>query len=218
VAGDPWLYALARVLLVPVVRLYGRFHVSGAGCLPDRGPAIVVANHPSDVDPILVAVALPRTLHFMADAVQFRRGFVGPVIRRLGAFPVHHDRPDLAALRHALRILERGGVVAVFPEGDVVRQSEPAAFAHGVALLAAHSSAPVIPAAIVGAERIRSGGSLHWAAVRLRFGPAVVFDCLPACGPGDYARMAETVRDAVMLLHDGHPEVEAPGRRLPRAA
>src|SRR5660397_201376 len=86
VPGDPWLYAFARALLVTTVHVYGRVCVFGAGNLPAAGPVIVVANHPSDVDPILLGVALPRTLHFMADAVQFRRGVVGPVIERLAAF------------------------------------------------------------------------------------------------------------------------------------
>lgn len=62
VPGDPWLYAVARLLLVPAARLYGRFRVTGRENLPRSGPAIVVADHPSDIDPILLGVALPRPL------------------------------------------------------------------------------------------------------------------------------------------------------------
>ena len=93
VGGDPWLYAFARVLLVSVVRLYGRFRVTGAGNLPARGAAILVSNHPSDVDPILLAIALPRTLHFMADVVQFRRGFVGRSSGAWAPFPSTREGP-----------------------------------------------------------------------------------------------------------------------------
>jgi 1-acyl-sn-glycerol-3-phosphate acyltransferase len=201
VSGDPWLYAFARVLLVTAVRIYGRFRVVGVGDLPATGPVILVANHPSDVDPILLGVAMPRTLHFMADAVQFRRGFVGPVIARLGAFPVHKGVSNRAALERALSLLADGRVVALFAEGDLHRRSKPSAFHTGFAFLAAHSGAPVVPVAITGAERIYAEGRLHRPWVRLTLGSPVTFAGARR-GKAAYARMAEELRDAVIRLHD----------------
>ena len=202
VPGDPWLYAFARVLLVTAVGLYGRFRVSGAANLPARGAAILVANHPSDVDPILLGVALPRTLHFMADVVQFQRGFVGPVITRLDAFPVRKGRVDTRALREALGLLARGEVVTLFPEGDLVRQSTVSSFNRGVALLAARSGAPVVPVAIVGAEHIWMGGRIHRPFIEVRVGAPIKFDRLPH-NAAAYSTMTENVRAAVVRLHDG---------------
>ena len=51
VPGDPWLYAVARPLLVSATRLYGRFRVTGQEHVPASGPLLVVADHPSDADP-----------------------------------------------------------------------------------------------------------------------------------------------------------------------
>jgi 1-acyl-sn-glycerol-3-phosphate acyltransferase len=201
VPGDPWLYAFARVLLVGAVRAYGRVRVLEAGNLPATGPAIVVANHPSDVDPILIGVALPRTLHFMADVVQFRRGFVGPIIVRLGAIPIHKGEPDRTALERALALLAAGEVVVVFAEGDLYRGAEPSAFRAGVAFLAAHSGAPVVPVAIVGAEQLWEGGRVHRPWVRLTVGEPISFGRTPH-NRATYARMAEQLRDAVIRLHD----------------
>jgi len=201
VPGDPWLYAFARALLVTAVHVYGRFRVFGAGNLPASGPAIVVANHPSDVDPILLGVAFPRTLHFMADVVQFRRGFVGPIIERLAAFPIHKGEPDRAALERALGLLAEGKVVVLFAEGDLYRRTKPSAFHSGVAFLAAHSGAPVVPVAIVGAERIWADGRVHWPWLRLTVGQPIAFNGAPR-GKASYARMAEELRDAVLRLHD----------------
>ena len=199
VRDDPWLYAVARILLVPLVLVYGRFSVVGAAHVPARGPVLVVANHPSDVDPILVAIAVRRPLRFMADAVQFRRGFVGTVIRLLGAFPVHLDRPDVTAVRQALALLEAGEAVAIFPEGDVVRQSRPGAFHRGVGLLAERSGAPVVPVAIAGAERLWRDGRLHWPAIEVSFGPPVQFgDMRPEAD--DHDSLAQAVRAAVTDL------------------
>jgi 1-acyl-sn-glycerol-3-phosphate acyltransferase len=209
VPGDPWLYAFARALLVTAVQVYGRVCVFGAGNLPAAGPVIVVANHPSDVDPILLGVALPRTLHFMADAVQFRRGFVGPVIERLAAFPIHKGEPDRAALERALGLLAEGEVVVLFAEGDLYRRADPTAFRSGVAFLAARSGAPVVPVAIVGAERIWAGGRVHWPWLRLTVGQPITFDGAPH-RKAAYARMAGELRDAVIRLREGVPEGEGP--------
>ncbi len=184
VHGDPWLYAIARLLLAPLVGLYGA-RIAGAAHVPAHGPAIVVANHPSDVDPILVAIAVPRPLRFMADEVQFRRRFVGPVIRRLRAFPVRLDEPDVGALRRALQLLRAGEAVALFPEGDVLRRAEPGEFHGGVALLAARSGAPVVPVAIVGAERLWVGGRPNRPPIEVRFGAPVALDGLRASEAGD---------------------------------
>jgi 1-acyl-sn-glycerol-3-phosphate acyltransferase len=211
VPGDPWLYAFARVLLVAAVTVYGRFRVEGDVVIPASGSAIVVANHPSDVDPILLGVSFPRTLHFMGDVVQFRRGFVGPVIRRLAAFPIDKGSPDRRSLETALALLRRGEVVALFPEGDLYRQAEPEPFGPGIGFLAARSGAPVIPVCLTGAERIWDGRRLHWPRVTLRVGPALRFDGAPRLGGREagrrgrepYARFAEQTRAAVLELRDG---------------
>ena len=201
VPGDPWLYAVGRVLMVAAVRAYGRFRVAGAGNLPATGSAIVVANHPSDVDPILLAVALPRTIHFLADEVQLRRGFVGPVIERLGAIPVHQGAPARAALERALSLLDEGKTVGIFAEGDLHRRAKPAAFHNGVAFLAARSGAPVVPVAISGADLICAEGRPHWPWVRLTVGRPITFAGRQR-GKAAYTRIAEELREAVVRLHD----------------
>jgi 1-acyl-sn-glycerol-3-phosphate acyltransferase len=199
VHGDPWLYAVARLLLVPLATAYGRLRVTGAEHVPSRGGVLVVANHPSDIDPILVAIAVRRPLRFMADAVQFERGFVGPAIRLLGAFPVRVASPDLAAVRTALKLLERGEAVALFPEGDVYGRSRPAAFRRGIGLLAARSGAPVVPVAVSGAERLWTDGRLHRPRIDVRFGPPLPLTA--ACPAGrDLDCLTEAVQVAVTEL------------------
>jgi 1-acyl-sn-glycerol-3-phosphate acyltransferase len=204
VTGDPWLYAFGRALLVIAVHIYGRVRIFGADNLPETGPAIVIANHPSDVDPILIGVALARTLHFIADVVQFRRGFVGPVISRLGAIPIHNGASDRAALERALALLAAGEVVMIFGEGDLYRRAEPSSFHTGVAFLAARSGAPIVPVGIAGAERIWEDGRVHWAWVRVNVGRPMSFAGVRH-NRAAYDRVAEQVREAVIRLQHARP-------------
>lgn len=205
VTGDPWLYTFARIVLAGAVRAYGRVRFSGTDNLPASGPAILVANHPSDVDPILLAIALPRTVHFMGDVVQFQRAFVGPIIARLGAFPVHKGSPDRRGVETALELLRRGEVIALFPEGDLYRRADPEPFGRGVGFLAARSGAPVIPVGIAGAERIWDGRRLGWPWIAVRVGAPLRFDGEPRRGHDAHVRMAAEVRAAVVALLDGGP-------------
>jgi 1-acyl-sn-glycerol-3-phosphate acyltransferase len=209
VHGDPWLYAFGRALLVIAVHVYGRVCIFGADNLPATGPAIVVANHPSDVDPILIGVALPRTLHFLADVVQFRRGFMGPVISRLGAIPIHKGASDRAALERALALLAAGEVVVIFGEGDLYRRAEPSSFHTGVAFLAAHSGAPIVPVGIAGAERIWQDGRLRWPWVRVSVGRPMSFVGMPRSRAA-YDRVADQVREAVIGLRHARPGAHTP--------
>jgi 1-acyl-sn-glycerol-3-phosphate acyltransferase len=170
VSGDPPLYAFARVLLSAGVHAYGRVELLGLGHVPAIGPALLVCNHPSDFDPIVLGITIPRTLRFMGAGSEFRRAFVGRVIPHLGAFPVERGRVDRTALQTAIDLLADGEVVAMFPEGDD-SPGAPGPFETGVGFIAAHSGAPVVPAAIRGADGVAAGGWRERPTVRLRVGP-----------------------------------------------
>ena len=202
VRDDPPLYKVARGLLTSGLRLYHRYELSGAEHLPVGGPAIVVSNHPSDFDPIILGVAFARPLHFMADVVQFRRGLVGRVIPHLGAFPVSKGAADRAALRTALDLLAAGQVVALFPEGDLYTDGTMHPFEPGIGYLAAVSGAPVVPAAITGARGIADRHWLVWPTVRLTVGEPVDFGGIGGRGHVAWARRADRVETAVRELRE----------------
>jgi 1-acyl-sn-glycerol-3-phosphate acyltransferase len=170
VPGDPPLYAFARVLLSAGVHAYGRVETLGLRHVPATGPALLVCNHPSDFDPIVLGVAVPRTLRFMGAGSEFRRAFVGRVIPHLGAFPVERGRVDRTALQTATDLLTAGEVVAMFPEGDD-SPGPPAPFEAGAGFVAMRSGAPVVPAAVRGADGIAAGRWRERPTVRLRVGP-----------------------------------------------
>ena len=95
----------------------------------------------------------------MAKAELFRIPVLGFLIRELGAFPVQRGAADRSAIRRALRILNDGGVVGVFPEGTRNRRGEVLNPQGGAALIALKAGVPVLPAAIWGTANI--DGPLH---------------------------------------------------------
>jgi 1-acyl-sn-glycerol-3-phosphate acyltransferase len=150
----------------------------GPDPLPHTGPAIVFANHPTHADPAFLMASCRRWLCFL----QAREYYDVFLLRRLfawvGCIPVARDGHDVTALRLALRRLQEGAVLAIFPAGHVTAE-RPNPFGEaraGIALLALHSRAPVFPAHITGTPP--SGtvlGDWLWPSrhVHVTFGPAV---------------------------------------------
>ncbi len=161
-AGVPgWALAIGRTLAHGVWDT----DVVGADRVPADGAVLIAANHVSVVDGPLLVGAAPRPLHVLVKQEMFR-GPVGRVLRGAGQIPVDREmgRP---ALQSGLAVLRRGGAVGIFPEGNRGRGSVEDARA-GIAWLAVHAGAPVVPAAILGTRR--TGESLgHLPGLRRRF-------------------------------------------------
>ena len=208
VPSDPLLYKFARGLLTSTLRLYRRYEATGVWHLPATGPAIVVSNHPSDFDPIILGVAFPRPLHFMADVTQFERGFVGRVIPHLGAFAVRKGEPDRDGLHTAFELLAAGEVVALFPEGDIYVDGTMHPFERGIGYLAAASGAPVVPAAITGSYALTDGRWLRWPTIRLTVGEPVDLDGVEGRSHIAHARRASLVEAAVRELREQGEQAE----------
>ena len=144
-------YAFAKSVLRPMTRAAFDVRVSGTKNVPLDGGLVVAANHRSYLDPPLLGTWFPRTVHFMAKQELFKLFVFGRMIRALHAFPVDRDRADVASIRQALRILKRGDVVGIFPEGT--RNLEGEAQARGGAvLLAATAHCPIVPVALVNTQ------------------------------------------------------------------
>jgi 1-acyl-sn-glycerol-3-phosphate acyltransferase len=135
-----------------VVRWLFHFTVVGVERVPAHGPAVVVANHESWLDPIIVPVALPRKPAFLAMEELWRMPVISLVMRAYGplAIPLTRGAVDATALKRALRALEAGALLIVFPEGGISPTGELRPFHRGAAMLAARAGAPIIPVAIHG--------------------------------------------------------------------
>lgn len=148
--GAAWLLMM---LLGPLKRV-GRYRV------PKSGGLLVLSNHQADVDPIVVQLACPRHVYFMAKSELFDMKIVGSILKLFRAFPVKRGEPDKGAIRRAVNLLKDGEVVCVFPEGELSETGELLPMKPGVALIIRMADVPVICLGIDGTRRVLPYGKL----------------------------------------------------------
>lgn len=129
-----------------------RFHhmITDPLPLPPSGGAVVVANHMSGLDPLLLIAASPRPLRFLIAKEEYERWWLRWLFRLLRLIPVERDRNPRRALYAAREALAAGEVVALFPQGRMHLNNEPVHFKRGAALLAAIAGVPIYPLRVEG--------------------------------------------------------------------
>lgn len=145
-------YKFARLLCRMILVILRRWEVRGVENLPADGGLVLVSNHTSYWDPVVVGCAFNRQVHFMAKSELFAIPLLGTAIRVLGAFPVRRDKSDRNAIRTAVKLLEEGRVVGVFPEGTRSRTGELQKPHLGAAMLALKAGVPMLPVAVNGTK------------------------------------------------------------------
>ncbi len=145
-------YRVARFFAAPLVRLAYSVRVTDAARIP-AGPALIVPNHVSLMDPILISFATNRPMRFLMYRGIYETRGLQWLFRSLGAIPISPRDPKEvieASLYRARRALAAGETVVVFPEGQLTRTGDFSPFRRGFERVAAGTGAPVIPAHIDG--------------------------------------------------------------------
>ncbi|MGE5620103.1 MAG: lysophospholipid acyltransferase family protein [Sphingomonadaceae bacterium] len=153
-------YSIASMAVRFLLVLLTRSRVEGLENLPRGGPFLLVANHLNLIDPPVLGALLPRKITFMAKDELFRVPLLGWVVRWYGAFAVRRGQPDREALRRAIAVLNRGGVLGVFPEGTRSKTGRLNRGQPGAALVALLANATIVPVALVGTDLVKSPLSL----------------------------------------------------------
>jgi cytidylate kinase len=167
-----FLVGIGSAVLRGIARSILRIRFEGDEDLPRTGPLIVAANHASSADPVLIGAflnaKLGRPVNWLGKRELLEFPLTGWAFRIAGIHPVDREAADLDAFRTAMRILEAGQVLAVFPEGTRSRDGALQPVREGVGMLALRSGAAVLPVAVVDSD-------LAWPRGRLlpRFGSRV---------------------------------------------
>ncbi len=143
---------LLRFIAFVTTRCIYRFEVRGEQHIPVQGPAILVCNHVSFVDAVLLMAASPRPIRFIMDHRIFALPLLGTLFRLAKAIPIAPQREDPAtyarAFEHGRAVLADGDLLCIFPEGTITRDGRLGEFKGGVMKLLETNPVPVVPLAL----------------------------------------------------------------------
>jgi 1-acyl-sn-glycerol-3-phosphate acyltransferase len=195
-------YRLFRLAMTLLCRLLFACRVHGAGRVPSDGPLIVASNHSQYADPVLVCVAVPRRLQWMAK----RQLFVFPFrkfFEFIGSFPVDREGGGRAAIRAALAFLAEGWALGIFPEGTHRGAGASREAKTGVVVLALRSGTRVQPVHVGKLpgplSRLRGGRLDIFVGEPLRMDPAMR-------GGAAYRAAADEVMHTIYALPERHAQ------------
>ncbi|RKY39337.1 MAG: 1-acyl-sn-glycerol-3-phosphate acyltransferase [Candidatus Omnitrophota bacterium] len=145
------LYSFLRWLTSILFKILFRLEIKGIENIPKKGGCIIVSNHISFLDPVVIGIACPRKVSFLARRDLFRNFLFAKLITALGAIPLSRASSDFKALRKAIGILKRGEIVALFPQGT--RKEDWQGVKGGAGFLSYKTNLPIIPAYIKGTDK-----------------------------------------------------------------
>lgn len=150
-----------KILLTLLLKIIYRPRISGLEHLETlkEGPVLVVANHTSFLDVVLLVFCFPRTLTFAIDSGWAQAWWLKPLLKIYKSIPINSSQP--LATRSLIEALRQGDMVVIFPEGRVTTTGSLMKIYDGPGLIAAKSNAPILPVHIGGAQYTRLG-KLGW--------------------------------------------------------
>ena len=187
-SDENWFIRTTAFVARTITRSLTRVRVSGAlDQIPRSGPLIIVSNHASNADGVLIGAWLTRRLgrriHWLGKREMTEWPVVGPFVLAGSVHPVDRGNVEIDVFRLLLRILDADNVIVVFPEGTRSPDGAMQAAKDGVAMLALKSGAPILPVGVIDTDRFWPKGKLPriGGRVELRVGePFLLADILPA--------------------------------------
>ena len=157
-AGTVWAVfllprSLLRLLLWFLTHTLYRIRVEGRDNIPEKGGALFVSNHLSFVDVALLMASTDRSIRFLMFKDFYERPWIKPIARVMGAIPIssqQRPREMLRSLRTAAEVIQNGGVVCIFAEGQITRLGQLLPFRRGFEKIMKSVDAPIVPVSLAG--------------------------------------------------------------------
>ena len=198
-----WVYRLVRRAIIVVLHPYFRVRHEGAEHLDLEGPVIVAPVHRSNLDTLLLGGMGRRRLRALSKESLFRNRLFGAFLSALGAFPVRRGAADREAIRAAVKVLDAGEHLVVFPEGTRQTGPQVTEVFDGMSYLASRTGAAIVPVGIAGTEAAMGSGT------RLPRRVRVAMVARPPIRPPEgrmsrpeMSRFSETVRERLQEAFD----------------
>ena len=186
----------------PFLKWLFRVEVEGEENVPKEGGILIVSNHRSNLDPLILnAFVTDRPMFFLAKKELFKIPILGKIITKAGAIPVDRKNRDSSSLKKSLWALKNGHVVTIFPEGTRMKQGQFGKPQKGAGLLALKGKVPVVPVLIEGTDVIFPKGAkfprLFKSKIKLKIGKPFVLD-----GIKDYEEASNLIMEKIKELSE----------------
>ncbi len=190
-----YFYHIARFIASIVFRIIFRIEIVGKENIPKEGRLILCSNHISNLDPVMLGIAVPRPISFMAKKELFEKKILGKLVSGLGAFPVDRDGSDLSAIRNSLKVLKEEKVLGIFPEGTRVDKMDLENTKAGIGLIAIKGKSPVVPVYIASKYR-------PFSKVKITIGKPINFDDYKSMklGTEEYREISKNIMKSIYGL------------------
>jgi len=188
------VYVVVKLLLRPLLQGFFRVRVTGIENIPEDGPLILASNHQAFCDSLFIPLVVPRRVTYVAKADYFKSWKTSWFFRAIGQIPMERSggQASMQSLGEALRLLERGGALGIYPEGTRSPDERLHRGRTGVARLVVAARCPVVPVGIRGTREVQPIGKRMlspFKTVEIRFGEPIDF-----C-----ARYADRLQDRLVL-------------------
>ena len=138
--------SIVKVILTPLYRI----QIIGKENIPRDGGVLICSNHIDNLDPPVVGLTCPRTIHFMAKEELFHAPILKHILPTINVFPVKRGMSDKKAIRTGLTLLKDGKVLGLFPEGTRSKTGELGKGLAGAGFFALRTDAAIVPCAVIG--------------------------------------------------------------------
>lgn len=174
------IYSVGLKLAKIFLRLNGGLKAYGTENIPKDGPAIIMPNHVSYLDPPAIGCTCKREIFFMAKEELFNLPILSSLLTATGAYSISRGTADRKAIRHTFNLIEAGKIVNIFPEGKRSLDGKLCEIQKGAMMIAIKSNAPIIPAAVIGTDRSLSPmyKGLHRCKIKVIYGKPINIDDL----------------------------------------
>lgn len=193
-------YMRTRAILAPLVNLFTKIEVTGAENIPATGGYLLCSNHIAKRDVVMLGIACPRQIKFIAKKELFSIPVLSSIMRAFGAVGLDRGGTDVAALRTSVDLLKGGDIVAIFPQGHRYPKVNPAKTPtkSGAGLIAYRAKCPVIPVCIL----TRGNKYRLFQKVEVIFGKPIAYDELGFVNGGneEYASVTSSIFSKIVEL------------------
>jgi|YelNatPaOPRAMG01_1025707.scaffolds.fasta_scaffold20575_5 1-acyl-sn-glycerol-3-phosphate acyltransferase len=196
------LYYLLKPIALFLCKIFFRIEVKGKENIPKKGGFILASNHLSNLDPVILGVACPRKLNFMAKDELFKIPIFSNFIRCLGAFPVKRETVSHSTFKEVFKRLKQQKPIVIFPEGTRNPKGERIIPKAGIGFIIKYVSVPVVPAYIQGTDEALGPHAKFIKPVKISvyFGKQIIIDDRNLSN--NYIEIATRIMDSIRKIRE----------------